>query len=256
MLMIVILKIIGLAIFWVFITWIMTKSFLIAWMTYFCIPMILSFFWWGWQKNTINAWFVWAKTYTMIFSISWMLLLRNGQITNMKYGRLVSEICLMANIIEAIITNILGNDFPRWINIMTGILLLITLPRGSNKIWIENKNSYWNIPYSWLLGYTLWNICFIYLEFPHVFYDHLSLLIAAGFISLLYQRELWVQARGFTLGLFIIGRQINSNYFHIDRPRINDSNISILLSLLGLCWMMLCIGGYFNRIEGIIHSKE
>lgn len=109
------------------------------------------------------------------------------------------------NILEAMVTSFDLWSLAGYANGLAGLFLILALPwKGVIKIDIEskNRNFLWDIPLSWIAGYTIWNLIFTYIYF-NKFGVHFSILSICLLISF-WDRSLWVQSRGFTLAFALM----------------------------------------------------
>ena len=89
-----------------------------------------------------------------------------------------------------------------YINAAAGLLLLVTTP-GPKTISVDKEGKwrdfYYDLPFLWVLGYTIWNFTFVSGSYPHMYRMHIAVLLAAV-VPAYFDNKLWNQARGFTLG--------------------------------------------------------
>ncbi len=174
------------------------------------LPFILIGYWLG-TGNT--DWFKWVKIFSVIVAV-WVLYLcrytrlgeKNG-VLSLMYG------ILSINILEAVTKDFSGGGLAHTCNALAGAVLIATLPwprfynRTPPAMAIDRAGPYKDFLYhsiskGWMLCYTLWNLCFIYLNYADDTAMHSAVLGAALLVG--WKRpELWLQARAFTLGTFL-----------------------------------------------------
>ncbi len=95
------------------------------------------------------------------------------------------------------------------INALAGFLLIAASLPALGSAAIDARKG-WNIvtyhlPWTWLLGYSLWNACFVYLNWAgYAFGQHVAVLGAALAVAILLGRQTWLHARALSLGLHLI----------------------------------------------------
>lgn len=168
------------------------------------LPAALSFLW---INKGINDWFRWAKILSVIAGVLFFTACKYTKLGEKKWSKFVVFVILAVNILEACIKDFQGDSWVHYLNAAAGLLLIVTLNR-LDTIFVhksENvKDLYWgSMTFMWIIGYTIWNWVFTYLNFVEHSGNHLAVLGSALIIGIL-QKERWLQARAFTLGTYII----------------------------------------------------
>jgi uncharacterized membrane protein YccF (DUF307 family) len=114
----------------------------------------------------------------------------------------------LINIIEAILQDSSGQTLAHWFVVVSGILLVVTLPSFRRCIQIDLDTKYNDLIYrdmnrKWIVEYSVWNAAFVYLNFPQVVGHQIAVLTAAAIAGLI-RPELWLQARCYTLGISLV----------------------------------------------------
>jgi hypothetical protein len=170
----------------------------------FTILSILLVPYWT-EKGTIKDWFNWVKVFSVIFPLIWFSIFRLTSIGETKFAKWVIYLLLLANILEAVVKDSLSGGAAHYFNAMAGILLIATL----NKIdsISTSKDKYldvnWNgMTLAWIIGYTIWNWTFVYLNLINVAALHIAVLGASLVIAFINKGR-WLQVRTLTLGTFL-----------------------------------------------------
>lgn len=173
-------------------------------------PLVYLFFilspivyWSTWQETMGSDIFWWAKTFSVIAGVLWIMAyrrLRKFQTT--KIGDFGIYAILFINILEATVKDLFSGNI---MNGVAGLLLLFSM-RGFKEIWVEtgkpNDLSY-NLSTGWILAYTLWNLTFVTGNYLPSFGMHCAVLTSALIVGLQYPKH-WFQARAFTLGVYLV----------------------------------------------------
>ncbi len=215
------------------------------------IPLIMTPFW----MATDHRIFLWLKLYSVIGGVLLLALLRHTTLS--KYFLLFTLIylALVLNIGEALVVDIMNFKF---FNGIAGILLIVTLP-GIKKICIDaegrQKDLLWDIPFTWILGYTVWNWVFVVNTFPQAPLRHLAIL-GVPFMVACFHRKVWIQVRAYTLGIYLI------LYFSL--PEVvahtaltwTDTVILSALNIFSFGWMVVYTYQHFHRTGGMRLEKN
>lgn len=156
----------------------------------------------------VDDWFTWIKVLSIAAGIIVLSLLRTTKWGDAKLCQWVTYLFLVVNILEAVARDAQTGGLANYLNATAGILLIVTLAKV-NTIHIDTvgkyKDLYWSgMTLSWIIGYTLWNWVFVYLTFGvQSSMQHIAVLASALSIAFV-NKERWLQARVFTLGIFFI----------------------------------------------------
>lgn len=179
------------------------------------IPFLIN------SKADVN-WFVIAKTYTIVVYLLWIQATRMmKKLSRNKIMLTGIYLLLVINILEAIMRDF---QIGSYLNSCAGIFLCITIPLVKD-IHIDKEAKHndliWNMSRLWVLAYTLWNITFVYGNFPHGPGVHLAVLGVPLMVGLI-NPKIWLQARVITLATHMMLRlflndYVQSMYFSITR---------------------------------------
>lgn len=174
----------------------------LAFGAFLALPFILLPLWLQ-EEHTI---FAWIKIYSVVLGAGWIAAVRYTSLQYKDWVKAVFYPFLALNIAEAVIQDIINGHPLNYINAVTGIILIATLP-GARSVTIDEEKGYkdlfWNIPILWIISYTIWNLMFIHMTFPIHTGLHASVLGAALIVGLI-NNKLWIQARAYTLGIFAL----------------------------------------------------
>lgn len=168
------------------------------------LPIFLIPFWFIEQEKT--DWFIWAKMYAILAGTWLILAVRTTSIKEKKWPFYLLYAIGWVNFIEAILRTFSSAwEITNIVIGLSGFLLIALLPRPhSISVAPGNKGDLlWPTPYSWIIGYTIWDAVFVSLVFPLSSLVQIPLL-AAPVISSLRNPKLYIQARGCTLSFFLM----------------------------------------------------
>ncbi len=154
--------------------------------------------------------------------------------------RLVYFLVLL-NIFEACFEDITHGIL---INGIAGLLLAATLPTfNQSRIKQTGKviNFEWDTTRLWIIGYTIWNLVFVYNRFPNMIGMHMVILGLALVVGL-YRNELWLQARGFILGIYLCSKFIFPQLFTpMQIYTWENSRLFLIFGIISLAYMLLFV---------------
>jgi hypothetical protein len=151
--------------------------------------------------------FSWFKYYTVFFCVCWGTALRFTSLGHRAWARSTIPLLLAVNIFEAVALDICGHGSAHALNAGAGLLLIATLPYGPDSTRIHSDGGCCDLHYqtsrAWVIGYTLWNWTFVYLNYPALTGHHTAVL-AAGLIVTMIEPLRWGQTRASTLGVSLL----------------------------------------------------
>lgn len=238
---------------------------LIGWVTFLVLPVVLLHMWLLTHGEDFN-WFIWAKVYSVCLGCCVILLYRFSNIG--QQSGIITYVLwaiLALNIIEAVGQDIEGMSLPHLLNAAAGVLVMVTIPRPQY-LYVDTKSQFrdmkWDMPITWILGYTFWNWLFIYLNWPDAAFRHIAVLGAPLFIAFFYNRERWMQTRAFTLAIFVIIKFTYDPLLHhyMDIPHSYNADATLYFSFVSITWMSIYSFYYFlNYLKGrscTLHVKH
>lgn len=155
----------------------------------------------------VDDWFGWVKVLSIATGIIWLSLLRTTKLGQTKLCQWSVYLFLVVNIFEAVLKDMEAGNIANYLNATAGILLVVTLAR-INTIHIATKSDHKNLQWggmtlAWIIGYTLWNWVFVYLNLGESAFLHIAVLGSALLVGFTNKKR-WLQARVFTLGTYFI----------------------------------------------------
>jgi hypothetical protein len=165
------------------------------------LPLCLST-WWISQSPGVG-WFPWLKLYSVALFLTWMNLAKFTELGHKTWWRQGLVCLLLLNILEAVIQDSTGRELSHWLVVISGILVMLTLPSFHKCIQVDFNSEVRDVIYSgmnrrWIIEYSIWNWAFVFLNFPQIAAHQLAVLGAAAIVGFREPR-LWLQARGYTL---------------------------------------------------------
>lgn len=173
---------------------------------YILIPIILTFT--LWSEQGVTHWFKWVKVYSVIFAVIWFTLIRYTKAGEYKWVKLIAGLILAVNIAEAVSQDLSMGFLPNILNGIAGILNIITLFYGWKQIGPDKskeKDMIWpKMTIFWIIAYDIWNITYVYLNFPGSTSAQAMVILACTIPALFIKKGTWLQARGFTLAAWFM----------------------------------------------------
>jgi hypothetical protein len=202
-----------------------------------------------WLNSDITMWFRWVKLYSAaLLGGGFFTLVRFTKIGEKKWAKWAVAAVLCLNILEACIQDFSCGYLPNTLNAIAGILNIIVLSR-----WLfigpdnsKEKDMLWpGMTTFWIIVYDIWNITFVYLNVPGHTSHHIMVLLACTLPAIFIKKGTWLQARGYTLGAWMMYFFTFSNF--VDRMDIMlPRNKTIMMTMA-----ILSISG--NIIYAILH---
>lgn len=147
----------------------------------------------------------WAKLYTLAISIALANALPHLSNEKRAWGYRFVFAILALNILEAVIADWIDGHFA---NAVAGLSLIATQPRP-NAFSIGGRPArgrlLYDLPKSWILAYTVWNLAVMMAHYPHRLSNNIAVLAAPILIALwLRDHREWLYARAFTLTFYMV----------------------------------------------------
>ncbi len=225
---------------------------LCLWVLFAGLPILLTWFWF--QVNDFDV-FLWIKIYSVMFCVCWGTWLRFApQGNNPKFLRTIA-LLLAANILEASVVDFLASGIAHNLNALSGALLIITLPYGARPARIDSHSRFrdlrLDLPFVWIVGYTLWNWSFVFLNYPELIVHHSAILVTAlGVAAVDPQR--WLQTRAATLGinLLLMATCYSKTTWIVESRGWFEGNLALVASAIAFTWLAIhgvVVGLEFGR---------
>ncbi|WP_076538766.1 DUF5692 family protein [Shewanella sp. UCD-KL21] len=173
-----------------------------------------------WSSYEITYWFKWVKLYSVVGAAALFTLIRFTKVGDMKWAKFGAAAFLAINISEAVMQDFSMGNLANILNAIGGLLSIITLA-GWAKIFSDKskqQDMIWPAMTTfWIIAYDVWNIVFVYLNFPGSATAQMMVLIAATLPALFIKKGTWLQARAFTLA--------GSFMYYFSCPFMYESNV-------------------------------
>ena len=85
-----------------------------------------------WKIINVGGWFVWIKMFLVSFGVLWFSVFRLAIFGENKFAKVVVYLILIANILEAVVVDFISVGMAHNLNVIAGILLLLTLDKNIN----------------------------------------------------------------------------------------------------------------------------
>ncbi|HVX16013.1 MAG TPA: DUF5692 family protein [Pirellulales bacterium] len=213
-----------------------------VWGVFLVMPLILTPYWI--RVNELGV-FSWFKYYTVFFCVCWGTALRFTSLGNRAWARSTIPLLLAVNISEAVVLDLCGHGSAHTLNAAAGLLLIATLPYGADSARIDSAIRWHDLHYGigrrWVVGYTLWNWTFVYLNYPSLTGHHTAVL-AAGLIVAMSDPRRWSQTRASTLGvnLLFTATSFEGMIAWLDTSTWLDEQVGIVAAGFTLVFMTGC----------------
>lgn len=213
------------------------------WLVFGIVPTLLAPAW-AWAHDL--DFFVWIKLLSVFGGLSWAAWLRFTGAGRVCLFRSAVPWILLANVGEAMTVDLLTPTPGHQLNVVAGLLLMLTIPFNRQSVRIDEASAcrdlHFDLPISWIVGYTLWNWSFVMLNYPAYAGHHLAILLAAMVVGWVYP-QLWLQARAATLGLNLLVYATNPQCLlsiHDARAWSNDW-VNVTAPAMACIWMLVCV---------------
>ena len=157
------------------------------------------------------GWFRYAKLIAILAGSMFITITRfNLGPKTIKYGIFLVVFGLAFNILEAVTQDWSQPYLVNKLNALAGVLNILTIYLWTT-IKIDDKkphNFLWpGMTIAWIIAYDLWNVCFVYLNFPNtVHYTALAVIPVPTIIAIFIAsgKYTWIQARPYSLSFYMI----------------------------------------------------
>jgi hypothetical protein len=221
----------------------------LVWGIFLGLPLVLTPYWI--QVNELGL-FSWFKYYTVCFCVCWGTVLRYTSLGNRAWARSTIALLLAANILEAVTVDLVAGAWGHALNAAAGLLVIVTSPFGADSTRIDSASPYRDLLYGtnrrWVLGYTLWNWTFVYLNYPALAGHHTAVLAAGGIVALVDPRR-WGQTRASTLGFSLLctATFYNDMVAWMDTSAWFDERMGIVAAGIAIVFMTGHVGAAVRR---------
>jgi hypothetical protein len=170
------------------------------------LPILLTPLW----MDAGMGWFRIAKLYSVLLGAIMITFYRfNFGLKDHKWLAYIIIFFLGFNIAEACLQDWSQRDLPNMLNAFAGILNISAMLLYWSTIRIGSEKPHdmlWpGLTIAWIICYDLWNVTFVYLNFPNtVAYTMIAVIPAPTIAAIFIARGTWLQARAYTLAIYMI----------------------------------------------------
>lgn len=211
-----------------------------TWSVFLLAPLVLMPYWL--QINNLGI-FPWLKGYSVFFCVCWVTALRFTNLGKKAWARSTIALLLAVNIFEAVAVDLYGHGWAHFLNAAAGLLLIATCVYGPDATRIDSANSPQDMLYctsrSWVIGYTIWNWTFVYLNYPFLT-GYQTAVLAAALIVAMVAPHRWTQTRASTLGINLLfsATYLGPMISWLDTTRWVDERVGIVAAGIGLAFVL------------------
>jgi len=214
------------------------------------IPIILTPVW----LDSGMGWFRIIKVYSALTGAIFFTVYRfNFGLNKMTWPKYVIAFILGFNILEAVTQDWSQPHLANNLNAFAGVLTLITIYLWTTIRVNEKKpnDMVWpGMTVGWIIIYDLWNLSFVYLNFPNtVAYSLTAVILAPTIAALFVTKGTWLQARAYSLSIYMM--YICSHY-------VFDLDITLTEPLPRneyIIWTLVTVTVAANVIYAILHFR-
>jgi hypothetical protein len=209
----------------------------VAAVVYFVLPAALTAYWL--RVNDFGP-FPWIKVYTVLFCACYGSVFRFTALGQRRSARSAIIVLLGLNILEAATLGLIEGGFANVLNACAALVLIAALPRSADAVQVvgPGRDLHLDVSRLWVVGYTVWNWAFVYLNYPQYTGHHVAVLGAALLVGGINPKR-WVQARAYTLGGYFIalttfgpflGGLLETSNWTTPRPGLGAAVLALVLA--------------------------
>jgi hypothetical protein len=178
-----------------------------GWCCFLLLPALLTPYWIVVNAELFGP-FAWIKLYTVLASACWLTAVRYTALSRRPGARFGMLVIFVVNILEAATVDFITVGPEHLLNSLTALLLIATLPFTPAALRVDHRNGppdlcCAGITRGWIVVYSLWNVTFVYLNFPAIA-EHQPAVLAASLAVGLVDPARWGQARVYCLAVYLI----------------------------------------------------
>lgn len=176
----------------------------VAYLLYFILPFALIPLW---LNAGFDGWFRWIKLYSAVAGGLFFTIYRFHGIDTKKWAKFVVMLILGINIAEAVMQDFSQPNMANIINAIAGVLCILTMSRWMGIKRDEQKphDMLWpGMTTLWILAYDIWNITFVYINFPNTVAFSFIVLLAPTIAAIWIKKGTYLQARAYTLAIYMM----------------------------------------------------
>jgi len=219
---------------------------------YFVLPFALI----PWFMHSgFDSVFRWTKLYSAIVGCIFFTLFRFNGLHKYAWAKVTVAAILAVNILEACTQDFSAGHLPNYLNCVAGLLNIVTISRwmGIRRDEQAPHDMLWpGMTVAWIIAYDIWNITFVYLNFPNTALFTFVILLAPTLAAMFVKKGTWMQARAYALGIYMVYifsfKAIADNYFNVQFTLPLPRNEVIIMGMA-----LLSIG--CNLVYAILHFR-
>ena len=209
------------------------------------------------EGTTMQNWFEWAKVYSVVIAVLGFNYMRHSKKPLKNYMKFFPALILTINIGEAVARDfeLYAIDHGAWhiFNGIAGILNVLAIT-GWLGIYIEDskkRDMIWkDLTLLWVIAYDIWNFTYIYFCLPeHIGYG-IAHILSATIAILLFKKHTWIQARAYTLGLWMMILFTFAPWLEVQGHYVEFSRNP------GLLWTLAILSFGINVVLAVWHFNK
>jgi hypothetical protein len=107
-----------------------------------------------------------VKLVSVLVAANWLTLLRWTRLSETTWARFALRAIFAVNITEAVLVDVAAQSPANILNVIAGILLLVTLPRRAAAVRATPHDVFVGLGRGWVVAFSVWNWTFVYLNYP------------------------------------------------------------------------------------------
>lgn len=180
-----------------------------------------------------------------MFCLCYGSVVRFTRLSGWRAARLFITVLLALNILEAAALSVYEGGIANFLNTLAALALVLALPWNSNAATLTagpRREPHYRISRLWLVGYTVWNGAFVYLNYPELTGHTIAVLGVPLVVGLIDPRR-WLFARAVTLGLYLFALASFRPWLstQLDTTSWSDPTAGLIAALLAVAVAALCV---------------
>jgi|GEM_PF-1046300 len=225
---------------------------LAPYIVYFVLPIVLIPIF---LHSGFDSVFRWTKLYSAVVGAVFFTIFRFHGLHRFRWAKIAVAVILAVNILEACTQDFNAGHVPNLLNACAGLLNIVTISRwcGLKRDEATPHDMLWpGMTTFWIVAYDIWNITFVYLNFPNTVLFTMIIVIAPTLAAFVVKKGTWMQARAYTLAIYMIYifslKAVADHFFNLQftLPLPRSGALALLLALLSLST---------NLIYAILHFR-
>lgn len=215
--------------------WVAAGAFLV-------LPLALTPYWI--RASGFDA-FLWVKLYSVAACLCYGSLLRFTRLRECASARTFVTVLLSLNILEAAVLSVYAGGTANLLNTLAALGLIVSLPWNSTAVRIgegARREPYYHISRLWVVGYTVWNGAFVYLNYPEMTGYKIAVLGVPLVVGLIDPRR-WLYARAATLGAYayLLATFRQQMGTQLDTTSWSNPTVGLVAALASVVVAVICV---------------